>query len=62
MKGKYCNMIKHKKNGKTLEEIGKRWYDFDFEFERNIYRYLCYIRKKNDKLQNHKELKFESYQ
>lgn len=63
MIGKYYNMIKHKKNRKTLKEIGKRWYDFDFGLERNIYCYLCCIRVKSRKLRKlNKELKFESYQ
>lgn len=56
-------MKKHKKNRKTLKGIGKRWYDFDFGLERNIYCYLCCIRVKSRKLPKlNKELKFESYQ
>lgn len=60
-------MMRGKKAGQTLNEIGKRWYDFDFELERVIYCYLCCrcikergfardLRKLNEKL------KFESYQ
>lgn len=56
-------MIKFRKNKKTLKLIGKRWYDFDFVLERNIYCYLCCIRVKSRKLRKlNKELKFESYQ
>lgn len=56
-------MIKFRKNKKTLKLIGKRWYDFDFGLERNIYCYLCCIRVKSRKLRKlNKELKFESYQ
>lgn len=55
-------MIKTKKNRKTLKEIGKRWYNFDFGLERNIYCYLCCIQVKSRKLRKlNKELKFESY-
>lgn len=55
-------MIKYKKNKKTLKGIGKKWYGFDFELERNIYCYLCCIRVKNRELRKiNKELKFESY-
>ncbi len=55
-------MIKYKKNKKALKGIGKKYYEFDFELERNIYCYLCCIRVKSRKLQKlKKELKFESY-
>lgn len=56
-------MIKGKKAGKSLEEIGKRWYDFDFVLERTIYCYLCCSREKKRKIRKLDEkLKFESYQ
>lgn len=60
-------MIKSKKAGKTLDEIGKRWYDFDYKLERVIYCYLCCckIRVKHfarDLRKLDEGLKFESYQ
>ncbi len=56
-------MIKGKKAGKSLKEIGKRWYDFDFVLERTIYCYLCCSREKKRKIRKMDEkLKFESYQ
>lgn len=56
-------MIKGKKAGKSFKEIGKRWYDFDFELERTIYCYLCCGREKKRKIRKLDEkLKFESYQ
>lgn len=56
-------MIKGKKAGKSFKEIGKRWYDFDFELERTIYCYLCCSREKKRKIRKLDEkLKFESYQ
>lgn len=54
-------MRKHRKTQRELNEIGERWYDFDFRLQRNIYYYLCCVKiKKKDfrKL----DLKFESYQ
>lgn len=55
-------MIKNKKAGKSLEEIGIRWYKFDFKSEREIYCYLCCCHEKKKKLQKlDKELKFVSY-
>lgn len=58
-------MIKGKKAGKTLDEIGKSWYDFNFKSERTIYSYLCCNRNRiiNKELQNlSNDLKFEKYQ
>lgn len=55
-------MIKGKKAGKTLDEIGKRRHDFNFKSEKIIYYYLCckYIKKKE--LENlNDDLKFEEY-
>lgn len=54
-------MRKHRIAQRELNEIGERWYDFDFRLQKNIYCYLCCIRlQKRDfrKL----DLKFESYQ
>lgn len=58
-------MIKSKRAGKTLDEIGKTWYDFNFKSERTIYSYLCCNRNRiiNKELQNlSNDLKFEKYQ
>lgn len=57
-------MIKGKKAEKTLDEIGKRWHDFDFKSEKIIYCYLCCNRNriKNKELRNLDDgLKFEEY-
>lgn len=55
--------MKYKKAGKSLEEIGERWYGFDFNSERIIYCYLCCCRGKKRKLKKlDKKLRFESYQ
>lgn len=57
-------MIKSKKAGKTLDEIGKKWHDFNFKSERLIYSYLCCNRSRliNMELRNlNKDLKFEEY-
>ncbi|MBD5513699.1 MAG: hypothetical protein HDR06_03340 [Lachnospiraceae bacterium] len=59
-------MIKRKKAEKTLEEIGKRWYDFDYKIERTIYCYLCcyHIRERGaarNLRQLDEQLKFETY-
>lgn len=56
-------MIKGKKAGKCFEEIGKRWYEFDFELEKGIYCYLCCYRIKRKELRNlNDDLMFETYQ
>lgn len=58
-------MIKGKKAGKTLDEIGKKWHDFNFKYERAIYCYLCCNRNRliNMELRNlNNDLKFEKYQ
>lgn len=55
-------MIKGKKAGKTLDEIGKRRHDFNFKSEKIIYYYLCCIYIKKKELENLKDdLKFEEY-
>lgn len=55
-------MIKGKKAARTLNEIGKRWYGFDFKIEKNIYCYLCCWRlKRKDLRKLNEKLKFESY-
>lgn len=57
-------MIKCKKAGKTLDEIGKRRHDFNFKSERIIYSYLCCNRNRiiNKELRNlSNDLKFEEY-
>ncbi len=60
-------MIKGKKAGRTLDEIGKRWYDFDFKSERVIYCYLCCCKIKEkhfarDIRKLDEKLRFETYQ
>lgn len=55
-------MINKRKSGRTLDNIGKRWYEFDFQSEKNIYCYLCCDdtrRKKIKKLDG--KLEFVSY-
>ncbi|MBD5476827.1 MAG: hypothetical protein HDR17_12760 [Lachnospiraceae bacterium] len=59
-------MIKRKKAEKTIEEIGKRWYDFDYKIERTIYCYLCCYRIRGWRTarnlrQLNEQLKFETY-
>lgn len=55
-------MIKGKRTGRSLQEIGKRWYGFDFELEKVIYCYICCKRIKKKKIRKlDKELKFVSY-
>lgn len=57
------NMIKGKKHGKTLDEIGKRWHEFNLKSEKNIYCYVCCKRVKKKALRDlNEELKFETYQ
>lgn len=57
------DMIKGKKSGETFDEIGKRWYGFDFKTEKVIYCYLCCRRVKRKALRNlDQNLKFETYQ
>ncbi|MBD5526592.1 MAG: hypothetical protein HDR04_19770 [Lachnospiraceae bacterium] len=58
-------MIKGKKSGKSLDEIGERWYSFSLKSEKIIYCYLCCNRHRVKKktLRNLDEkLKFETYQ
>lgn len=56
-------MIRDKKAGKNFDEIGKKWYNFDPETEKMIYRYLCCFRIKRNKLNTlHKDLRFDTYQ
>ncbi len=56
-------MIKHRKERKTLQTVGKQWHNFDFAIEKIIYSYLCCKNIKKKKVRNlDKELKFESYQ
>lgn len=55
-------MIKRKRTGKTLDEIGKRWHNFDFKSEKIIYYYLCCKQIKKKELQNlNDDLKFVEY-
>lgn len=55
-------MINKRKSGRTLDNIGIRWYDFDFQLEKNIYCYLCCDKMKKRKLKKLDEkLKFVSY-
>lgn len=56
-------MRKSKKMKRSLDSIGKRWHEFDFNLERNIYRYVC-CAKMNWKTawRLDKNLKFETYQ
>lgn len=48
---------------KSLKSIGKRWHDFDFKLEKNIYDYLCCVRTKRKIVRRLEKdnLKFESY-
>lgn len=55
-------MDKQKKYMKTLNEIGKAEYEFNFELERKIYMYLCHSRLSKRELKNLEEtLRFDSY-
>lgn len=55
-------MLKGKRKKRTFENVGKRWYDFDFQLERAIYCYLCCKRMKRKNLRKLDEnLKFDSY-
>lgn len=56
-------MLKNKRNGKTFEEIGKKFHKFDFQMEKAIYCYLCCNRVKKKLLRRlDDQLKFHSYQ
>lgn len=55
-------MINKRKSGRTLDNIGIRWYEFDFQSEKNIYCYLCCDKMKKRALKKLDEkLKFVSY-
>lgn len=55
-------MISKRKSGRTLDNIGKRWHNFDFQSEKNIYCYLCCDKMKKRALKKLDEkLKFVSY-
>lgn len=55
-------MIKRKRTEKTLDEIGKRWHDFDFKSEKTIYLYLCCKHIKRRELRNlNDDMKFKEY-
>lgn len=55
-------MINKRKSGRTLKNIGIRWYNFDFQLEKNIYCYLCCNKIERRKLKKLDEkLKFVSY-
>ncbi len=52
-----------KKYGNTLDKIGERRYEFDYQLEKNIYSYLCrYQRKKKNVYKLDTKLKFNTYQ
>lgn len=56
-------MPKNKRNRKTFEEIGEKWYEFDFQMEKAIYCYLCCNHVKKKLLRRlDDQLKFHSYQ
>lgn len=55
-------MINKRKSGRTLDNIGIRWYGFDFQLEKNIYCYLCsYKMKKRNLKKVNEKLRFVSY-
>lgn len=55
-------MINKRKFGRTLDNIGIRWHDFDFQLEKNIYCYLCCNKMKKRALKKLDEkLKFVLY-
>lgn len=55
-------MIKRKRTEKTLDEIGKRWHDFNFKSEKTIYLYLCCKHIKRKELRNlNDDMKFKEY-
>lgn len=55
-------MINKRKSGRTLNNIGIRWHNFDFQSEKNIYSYLCCDKMKKRALKKLDEkLKFVSY-
>lgn len=55
-------MIKSKKARKTLDEIGRRWHNFNFKSEKIIYYYLCCKHIKKKELRNlNDDLKFDEY-
>lgn len=55
-------MSKQKEYRKTLNEIGKTEFKFDFCQEKTIYKYLCHFHMKNRELRSLKEeLRFSSY-
>lgn len=55
-------MINKRKSDRTLDSIGKRWYNFDFYSEKNIYCYLCCVDSRKKKIKKLDEkLKFVSY-
>lgn len=63
IKRKIPSVINNKKSKRSPKERGKRWYNFDFQFEKAIYDYLCCKRVKKKMLRKLDEnLKFESYQ
>lgn len=63
IKRKIPSGIKNKKSKRSPKERGKRWYNFDFQFEKAIYDYLCCKRVKKKMLRKlDEDLKFESYQ
>lgn len=55
-------MSKQRKDRKTLNEIGKTEFEFDFYLERKIYMNLCHMHMKRRELMSLKEeLRFSSY-
>lgn len=55
-------MSKRKKDKRTLDNVGKKNYEFDYDLEKSIYEYLCCSGIKKKKLQKMSEnIKFESY-
>ncbi len=46
---------------RTLNNIGKKFYNFNFGYEKNIYRYVCYKQVKRKEQQKIEQFKFNSY-
>lgn len=55
-------MRSKRKFNRTLDNIGKRWHNFDFQSEKNIYCYLCCDKMKKRALKKlNEKQKFVSY-
>lgn len=55
-------MNKQKNSRKTLNEIGKSEFNFDYELQKIIYKYLCHLRLSKKEVKKLKEeLKFDSH-